>query len=62
MGCERTFKKETLEKHEKICKKVFMEKRKAFDSSGQRQVEGEPEVISKKPASKVNTSKIPPKI
>lgn len=36
-GCGRSFKKSVLEKHEKICKKVFQKKRKKFNSSKQRE-------------------------
>lgn len=32
--CNRTFRMKVLEKHLKICQKVFMEKRKAFDVGG----------------------------
>lgn len=35
-GCGRTFKEEALEKHMKICKKVFQSKRKKFDITKQR--------------------------
>jgi hypothetical protein len=31
-GCGRKFNLKALEKHEPNCKKVFQEKRKAFDS------------------------------
>lgn len=31
-SCGRKFKEEALEKHAKICKKVFVQKRKKFDS------------------------------
>ena len=30
-GCGKSFKKESLVKHEKICAKVFLAKRKKFD-------------------------------
>ena len=39
-GCGRSFKEEALEKHMRICKKVFQTKRKKFDVSKQR-VEGD---------------------
>lgn len=56
MGCERKFKKETLEKHEKICQKVFLEKRKVFDSANQRHLEEEVKMsIKPKQTSKVST-------
>ncbi len=35
-GCKRRFAMEALEKHEKICRKVFFEKRKAFDMTEHR--------------------------
>ena len=41
MGCGRMFNPETIEKHEKICYKVFQSKRKAFDSANHRQIESE---------------------
>jgi hypothetical protein len=34
------FKSEVLEKHEKICRKVFQSKRQAFDSAAHRKLEG----------------------
>jgi len=34
--CGRKFKEKAFEKHAKICKKVFMQKRKAFDSVSNR--------------------------
>eukprot|EP00341_Mesodinium_pulex_P000559 CAMPEP_0116953860 /NCGR_PEP_ID=MMETSP0467-20121206/41552_1 /TAXON_ID=283647 /ORGANISM="Mesodinium pulex, Strain SPMC105" /LENGTH=311 /DNA_ID=CAMNT_0004639349 /DNA_START=1064 /DNA_END=1996 /DNA_ORIENTATION=+ len=37
--CSRRFNSEAFEKHSRICKKVFMEKRKKFDSKNQRQLE-----------------------
>lgn len=39
--CGRKFKEEALMKHEKVCKKVFVQKRKVFDTKKQRQVEDE---------------------
>jgi len=36
VGCGRKFNPEALEKHANICKKVFLTKRKKFDSSQQR--------------------------
>lgn len=35
-GCGRSFKEEALERHEKICKKVFQTKRKKFNMKEQR--------------------------
>ncbi|CAD8095230.1 unnamed protein product [Paramecium sonneborni] len=35
-GCGRKFKRSALQKHIKICKKVFQEKRKAFDTKEHR--------------------------
>lgn len=35
-GCGRSFRSAAMEKHAKICKKVFQEKRKAFDSAANR--------------------------
>jgi len=34
--CGRTFNEAAMEKHERICAKVFASKRKAFDSKGAR--------------------------
>ena len=34
--CERSFNEKALEKHQKICVKVFQNKRKAFDMKDQR--------------------------
>jgi len=34
--CQRKFRKEALLKHAKVCKKVFVEKRKPFDSKQTR--------------------------
>eukprot|EP00913_Durusdinium_trenchii_P015924 g14965.t1 len=34
--CHRSFKAESLEKHKKICKKVFQQKRKQFNSAANR--------------------------
>ena len=39
--CGRNFKSESLEKHEKVCKKVFATKRKAFDAKKTRIIDGE---------------------
>lgn len=39
--CERKFNEEALQKHMKICKKVFVQKRKVFDSKKHRQIEDE---------------------
>ena len=46
-GCGRMFSTNVIEKHEKICKKVFQSKRKAFDSAGHRQLEGDGIAIKK---------------
>lgn len=35
-GCGRKFREEALERHAKICKKVFQDKRKAFNSAANR--------------------------
>ena len=66
-GCGRSFKAETLEKHRKVCKKVFQTKRKQFDETAMR-LEGvveDPSMIkqvkkkiqSKQPDPKTNTKK-----
>ncbi|CAD8076277.1 unnamed protein product [Paramecium primaurelia] len=40
-GCGRSFNAKALEKHSKICKKVFQQKRKVFNSQKQRLIEVE---------------------
>ena len=40
-GCGRQFNANVLAKHEKICEKVFQQKRKVFNTAAQRQLEGE---------------------
>ena len=40
-GCGRQFNVKTLEKHEKICEKVFQSKRKVFNTAVHRQAEVE---------------------
>lgn len=35
--CGRKFNQQAMQKHQKICKKVFVEKRKAFNIAEQRQ-------------------------
>jgi len=37
--CNRKFNEKAFEKHVKVCKKVFMEKRKAYDSKMNRMTE-----------------------
>lgn len=39
--CGRNFRADVLEKHKKICKKVFMKKRKVFNSQKKRMVDSE---------------------
>ena len=39
-SCGRKFVEEALVKHEKICQKVFQQKRKAFDAKEARKAEG----------------------
>jgi hypothetical protein len=46
-GCGRKFKPESLQKHKKICKKVFQSKRKKFDMKKQRIVDEEHKDILK---------------
>lgn len=36
MGCGRRFNRKALEKHEKICQKVFQDKREQFNSKDHR--------------------------
>ena len=46
-GCGRSFKEEALEKHVRICKKVFQSKRKKFDMSKQRVEDNEQKQLMK---------------
>lgn len=46
-GCGRKFNENALGKHEKICKRVFMQKRRKFDSKGQREVAEEQKELQK---------------
>ena len=39
--CGRKFNQQALMKHQKVCKKVFVQKRKVFDTKAKRQVEDE---------------------
>ena len=48
VGCGRSFKKDVLPKHEKVCQKVFINKRKAFDSAAQRDLGDEVKVTAPK--------------
>lgn len=59
--CGRKFKEESLEKHTKICKKVFQQKRKQFNSAANRlgEFENANELIEK--ASKIEKEKEAPK-
>ena len=36
-GCGRQFSTQVIDKHEKVCEKVFQSKRKAFNSAAHRQ-------------------------
>lgn len=47
-GCGRNFNARAMEKHQKICKKVFQQKRKAFKSNEQRIISNEQVSIMKK--------------
>eukprot|EP00930_Biecheleria_cincta_P008393 TRINITY_DN109822_c0_g1_i1.p1 TRINITY_DN109822_c0_g1~~TRINITY_DN109822_c0_g1_i1.p1 ORF type:complete len:404 (+),score=101.58 TRINITY_DN109822_c0_g1_i1:137-1348(+) len=59
--CGRKFKEESLEKHTKICKKVFQQKRKQFNSAANRlgEFENANELIAK--ASQIEKEKEVPK-
>ena len=46
--CGRTFNCSVIDKHVKICKKVFQEKRKAFDSKASRVSDPEQAMLMKK--------------
>jgi uncharacterized C2H2 Zn-finger protein len=47
--CNRNFKASSFEKHVKVCKKVFMNKRKAFNSAAQRDLGEVPKPKATKP-------------
>ena len=49
--CGRAFNEKAIDKHEKICKRVFGQKRKVFNSAKQRIVSKEQIVLSKSSAS-----------
>jgi len=59
--CDRSFKAESLEKHKNICKKVFQQKRKQFNSAANRlgEFENANELIAN--ASKIERQKEAPK-
>ncbi|KAM3146134.1 Zinc finger C2HC domain-containing protein 1A [Paramecium bursaria] len=46
-GCGRNFKPDALEKHVKVCKKVFQSKRKEFNSKAHRQIAQEQAKLEK---------------
>lgn len=48
-GCGRKFKEEALEKHVRVCKKVFQTKRKQFDSAAARKTDEQLELEVMKP-------------
>lgn len=45
--CGRKFREEAIDKHEKICKKVFLDKRKTFNTQKQRIIDSEHATILK---------------
>ena len=47
-NCHRRFAPESYEKHVNICKKVFMTKRKAFNSAKQRMVDNDQKLMVQK--------------
>ena len=49
-GCGRKFNPDSLLKHEKICKKVFQNKRKEFNAQEKRIVEKEQPKLMKQGA------------
>ncbi|KAL4438112.1 hypothetical protein ABPG74_016891 [Tetrahymena malaccensis] len=60
-GCGRKFNQESLHKHEKICKKVFQQKRKQFDSQAARlniqgidQLDQPPQIVNKQQKKNTN--------
>ena len=50
MGCGRSFNPDSIDKHEKVCKKVFQKKRKEFNAQDQRIVANEQVKLMKKGA------------
>lgn len=60
--CGRKFNSDAFEKHSRVCKKVFVSKRKVFDSKEQREVEGaQPTTTRPAPSGKRINPAIPPK-
>lgn len=47
-GCGRKFNPESISKHEAICKNVFQNKRKAFNTQEQRIINNEQKKLMKK--------------
>lgn len=47
-GCGRKFNPDSIEKHEKVCKKVFQSKRKEFNTQSKRIVEKDQVKLMKK--------------
>lgn len=56
-GCGRRFSTEAIDKHSMVCRKVFQQKRKKFDTKKQRVVEGEGQVTTQKPRKEPKTKK-----
>ncbi|CAE7492272.1 ZC2HC1B [Symbiodinium microadriaticum] len=59
--CGRSFKADSLERHKKICKKVFQQKRKQFNSAANRLGEFENASLLIENASKIERQKDAPK-
>lgn len=55
--CGRQFKRDALEKHKNVCKKVFQTKRKEFQVEEKRMVTEDQKILAKKGERKMNTQK-----
>jgi len=56
-GCGRSFRKEALERHIKVCKKVFQTKRKEFEIQEKRMLNKEQKILAKKGERKMEVQK-----
>lgn len=55
--CGRSFKRDALQKHQKVCKKVFQLKRKEFDVDEKRMISKEQKLLAAKGKRKMNVNK-----
>jgi len=59
--CGRKFNEKALQRHSKICKKVFINKRNTFDSSNARKTDEQIDLERKKSSSQMRTNSRPMK-